>query len=1782
MRDADYWLPEAVFQCGNFTIYYEDIHNPDLENSGFDDIELGESRRNTLCSVLAYVESILEIHPNANAGIFVDFSFSEQIPAPFGVSFLAVAGPYFSVEDGNSFGIDAGIYNGNFFNYLTTGQDPDSNFDYDGYLKLNFDAMSFSYTHPDVFFTIDEDLTNPASDLPKYDLYTVLLHEITHMLGLTSEIGEDLNYDVICKNEANSFTRFDWTFGYFGEIGSPGSFLNQKFIIGSQNSPFINPIINAIDDYPLRRSKVWLNAEGPPNNHNIFAGLPPATVLSPLDFENEFFKASFMSHLGSKRGNLLNQQFSPGKYLPYVMKPTLTFQELIRDWSLPEIRLLRTLGYELNQNFLTSNSLNSEFPNSEIVNNSPPFRSDYSIPDKLIYPVDMSLNDFIENSEEDESIVNSNTINFPSTSVLTIDISTDLTFVDIDNDPISVLPTSIFGIRGVSLGGNNHERVSLDQSGTVFTFTPEVGFFGRAEFAFYLWDGKEIGAIEVYTINVIKDENLTFSDELNLIINGDFEDGMEIRTWEHPLQNNSASLIDGEFELYSNIGLGGGHPWSMDTRPIILHSFDPPYQVYDGYGLNGGGFGGYGSWIYTCPSFIGLYAPYPSSQMGNNLRFLGHQLAADQLVVSGLIQPMASGEPYKLQMDLGCITPYNEIGDLLEGIELHVIEDPNSSNFVSIQEIVHNIEVQSLIEMTEPSEWPSVEIPFLYCGELNANYILIKLIDSSIICNIDNLVLKKDINYGMMQISAGEDQFVSNNCPQAFFETEVEFPRCDMSYSWTPTSDLSDPTIPNPVASPTITTTYTITVTDALTGQTAFDEITVYVIDNVTNTGNITLCLGDPAVNLFDNVSVPGGDFIIPGNPTITLADGIFDPANFGLGSYTAIYTVGVEPCQSITFFGIQVQGYTPLTATHPDGLIVTDNGPNDGQTLSGNRQFLQDLVIQSGAVYTISAGIIQFAEGKGIRIMPGGRLVVQNNSMLREIDCGTDWLGIRVHGVGNLSQEGPQAASQGRLTMRNSEVRNALVGVSNYGILYQNSTYGGITYVQDSKFTDCRISVHNERYNNIYLSVSYPVRSTFYNSQFDLTANYPFVNAVNNPMILLSGVKGIIISGCKFKNLHPSLFATPNNSQNKAAVLATSSSILLSKGCNGAPPYAINSDGSCVSGDVTSTFKGFQYGVVLQSSNGSSITNTAFNCYRGVWAINAKALRLTQNSFSSLPAPFIPFMNPGPSPFNPYWPIPYGAYLESSTSYWVEANSFNYPSISGEAGLIVRGSGGGYHQIYDNNFTSTYFGVISYDDNRGTNPNSGLKIECNNFTQNNRGVIVVPTTTAPPSGWGISHTQGMPAQGLNLPFPAGNVFSTTPLSVQNNLDFVTYYRHSSEMVPSASGNVGFVNLPVQNDCPSNFGGGIVEKSQMASIEKNIADSLSNVLLAIIDDGNTVLLTDEVIYAEYAQAVELYYDLMQISPNLSEEVMIEAIKKEYELPAALLTLILSSNPHAAKSEKLQRELNERVQPLAAYQRDMINQGLDLVSYKEGIEARESYHRAKSFAWIDQLVIEALADSTGLSTTANVEAIITGYETPEYAYLLVDLDLQKGNLIAAQSRLNQLALNFDLDARQDAELSDYLAVYETIIDLTTTGDSTLSLSQLASLEEISIKNSTRAAGLAAITLAQYADYQLLETLVEPIEASPKLNSTPPKNEPNLRVCKVYPNPTAGILIVDIPKGYVNVLLTITDINGRVILESKGMDGLNTLNLREASNGSYQLIIRSLDGILSESHTIQLTK
>jgi hypothetical protein len=1781
------WDPAAVFECGSFTVYYHDFVDSDGTPSGggFADPLLGEARRNTLCAVLTYVENVLAIHPNANPVIEVlDSYYGPGNPALFATGWLAQASSYYPTIFGNT----QGIYDGHFSNHIRLGIDPDNGMDYDAFLKVNFHETNIYTPTPIEYFNY----LDPLINVNKYDLFTVLLHEVTHMLGFVSAMGEDFfNQSLICKNAGNSYTRFDWHFGFYENILNLNAFNNHKLLIGSISTPSVNPNINSLS-FPLRRANVWINNEGPPMNHNLFAGIPNL----PLEF-SVGLEPSFLSHLGTLYQAFPNrQQFSPGKYMAYVMEPSLHRQNLRREWTLPELRMILDLGYSLNSLYGLQTSMSPPYLNIDVIQNSPPYRSDYNVLNSMLVPIlnieggSVDLNVFAETKPAQFEILNSNTDVLPNISSLTINLVADNTIADLDNDDILTKQEFIFGIRGVSDGlGNNHNRVSLDPTGKIFTFTPAPGYYGRAEFGFFLWDEKEVGAMKIYTINVLRDANLTYPQEQELVINGSFEDGLEIKTWEEPFKIYSThDNVNAQSQLnFGNLGSGGGHIYGIEDRILVEHSLDnfPDYAIY-GVDFQ---FGNFGAWLTACPQ--GFVAPTPSPDIANanNNRY-----AQQGGIISSLISPMVEGEYYTLTFKYIAVVPtslglslgYQPFypGEVVD-IGFEIIASPTSSTAYSVLQTIGNqITIQSLTPWNLPSLWNTGTIEFQYCGADPAFYIRSLPLSNNKILYVDDLSLKVNPSPSPISVSAGPDQYISDQCTEATFNVNVTSESCAMSYQWSPSVGLSDPSILNPTAAPTVTTTYTITVTDLITGQTASDDVTVFVFSNPSNNGPITMCYTDPPIDLTNHVSITGGEFYVQYNGQTLLENNIFDPADFVSSTFNTVYTItyilGEAPCLSSTAFIITVQGNTS-NATHPNGL----NATTGTTTLTGNLQFLEDLTIQFGATVTINGGAtVQFAEGKGIVIMPGGKLNVVSNSLLTNIGCDSHWMGIRVGGNPSFSQWGSEANQQGLLNLRNSEVRNAIIGAANY--LINTSTTGGRIFTLGATFKNCRRAVHLQNYANIHPTTGaiLPIKCEFYNSNFIWDENFQFINETSNPMMGLSSVHRVAILGCKFTNTNTGLFAFPNNHPNKCAILGRSASIVLSRGCSGEPPYAIDQNGNCASGNVASTIEGFNYGVYLVEGSLSSITNTTFRCYRGLWDFSSNVIQITQNTFTQLPAALLPYMTPEPSQFNPVWNVPYGVYLQGSTGFWVEGNTFTYPGTSSEAGLFVINSGPDYNQIYRNTFHSTSIGIMAYDANRGLNGNSGLKLECNNFNQNSHGMVVRPSITGQvPVGWGISHTQGNPGQPGFSSFPAGNSFNSTNVSVRNNLDPITYCIQTNEIIPPVNGIVNLFTVLEENLCPSSFGGVLVEKGVQASNYQSSADSISNVLDAIIDAGNTQMLTNEVILADYSQALELYYQLMQVSPNLSEDVLVEAIKKEFDLPASLLTLILSSNPHVAKSGRLQRELDERILPLDEYQRDMINQGLQLVSHKERLEARENHLRTRTSALVNQIILESLDDST-LVIQSLLESLALSFPSVDKYQLISEQYLNIGNTVSAGNWLSSIADEFNLDTRQSAEHADFITIRSIITNTTATGDSILSPANIATLEQISFKHGSRAALLAELILSEYTGQLLLETLVEPNDESKSIKSKKPTvSSTGGKRSKVFPNPSSGIFIVDIPREWSEIIISVLDQAGKVVynIHSTNIDVTN-IDLRHLASGSYNLLVVSTEFGSKESHHIQIMK
>lgn len=162
--------------AGTFTVIYRDLEDGD--GVGFDDPELGSERRAAMHAVLSYLASVLDVPGTADLVVM-----SSQTD---GGGALASAGPFLVPE--------SGFQGGLVYEHLVTGVDPVR------------DAMDGTVT-VDFGFAWNSDLDAPEAD--EQDLYTTLLHEVTHALGLLSITASDGRSALLNSGDRGLFSIYD-------------------------------------------------------------------------------------------------------------------------------------------------------------------------------------------------------------------------------------------------------------------------------------------------------------------------------------------------------------------------------------------------------------------------------------------------------------------------------------------------------------------------------------------------------------------------------------------------------------------------------------------------------------------------------------------------------------------------------------------------------------------------------------------------------------------------------------------------------------------------------------------------------------------------------------------------------------------------------------------------------------------------------------------------------------------------------------------------------------------------------------------------------------------------------------------------------------------------------------------------------------------------------------------------------------------------------------------------------------------------------------------------------------------------------------------------------------------------------------------------------------------------------------------------------------------------------------------------------------------------------------
>lgn len=262
---------------GVFNVTFRDV--TEATGVGFDDPAAGPARRATLRAALQYLSALIDVPGTADLVVFE--SDTE------GVGALAAAGPLLTPT--------IGFQGGLVYEHLTSGSDPRDDAP-DGTIAVDFG------------FEWNSDRDAPTSR--EFDLYSGLLHEVTHALGFFSAVGEDSQSELLNDDGEGLFSLLD----SFLFRASEERFL---FLPGGE--------INSESDDVLS-SDLFFNA---PLTITSFSEAPP--VFAPPTF----FAGSSIAH------------WDPAVGPEAVMLPVLGRGIERRELAPWEIQMLGDLGYTL-------------------------------------------------------------------------------------------------------------------------------------------------------------------------------------------------------------------------------------------------------------------------------------------------------------------------------------------------------------------------------------------------------------------------------------------------------------------------------------------------------------------------------------------------------------------------------------------------------------------------------------------------------------------------------------------------------------------------------------------------------------------------------------------------------------------------------------------------------------------------------------------------------------------------------------------------------------------------------------------------------------------------------------------------------------------------------------------------------------------------------------------------------------------------------------------------------------------------------------------------------------------------------------------------------------------------------------------------------------------------------------------------------------------------------------------------------------------------------------------
>ena len=634
--------------------------------------------------------------------------------------------------------------------------------------------------------------------------------------------------------------------------------------------------------------------------------------------------------------------------------------------------------------------------------------------------------------------------------------------------------------------------------------------------------------------------------------------------------------------------------------------------------------------------------------------------------------------------------------------------------------------------------------------------------------------------------------------------------------------------------------------------------------------------------------------------------------------------------------------------------LPVLANTPikevTQSQTWDVARVIPGDLVVRSGVTLTVKQKILMTPNGK-IIVEPNAKLIIDGLNSTNDFEggkvtcsCDSRWDGIYVSGKSTASQSSSPSLF-GKLVLKNgSKLENAIQAVNNFGLTSGGSldwaAIGGIVQADDAVFYN---NVHGARfmaYTNTHRGN--PVNDKSYFRKCDFSVDDDMINGdYLYAFIEQWKTRGIDIFGCNFTNTQ-----TAFEIDRGIGVFNQEAKCTITDHCNGTTyPCPTASQ-------VHSTFTGLRYGVnVSGTGNGLAVTsvyNAVFtNNPWGIYSGSSDDTKVVGCTFD---------VNGTDGPI--------GIYLENSPITDIYGNEFNSAGVSPTnipAGIVAEDLGQTATPIYNNTFNDLAVGCSAQGGNK--NGLQGLQFLCNDYNDNLFAISVV-NLTPKVGAQGIAAFQGSNGDG------AGNRFYNSGLYDYINsaqTEAIVYWHNTATgnpIVPTTSGVFYLVDAGVtvaQDDCNIGSGG----KSTLMAEYQEANDQLvvkQAELDAITDNGSTEDALQDVTLAGVGEELQLRNQLLQRSPNVSEEVLKATVEKPAPLPNAMLRDVLAANPQAGKNKQVMDAVDMLPIPMDEYMVEQIAEAAYSISPKEKKAGEVASAHRKREHLAHQVLMELMHDT----------------------------------------------------------------------------------------------------------------------------------------------------------------------------------------------------------------------------